>query len=244
VKRFGDATEPALHEWVAKTLVNKGATLYNLGRRAEAIAVCDDVAKRFGDATEPALREWVETALANKRATLGTFKHAVYQDLAPRQDQFMVAMPTGTSWRDNCKHGVYYEPVDRPPKWRRAAFLGLYHDKQVSHIGLIVTVVSAKQDGTGRIAFDKPEMGTIDKARQQAIQGVIEAAQDYYPDLGSRHHRYYVVDTFAPTEFLKMSPGGMMGHRYFDIEEISKQRLSPDTPGSVAAHALYGRSFL
>ena len=39
VARFGDATEPALREQVAKALVNKGVTLGELERSEEAVAV-------------------------------------------------------------------------------------------------------------------------------------------------------------------------------------------------------------
>lgn len=178
------------------------------------------------------------------REVLQEFADFIFaQGLVPRQEQFMVAMLTGTSWQDNLAHGVYYEPVDRSPKWRRAAFLGLYHDKQVSHIGRIVVAVAAVQDNLGVITFDEPETGTLDDVRRQAIRDVIEAAQAYYPGLEGSRHRYYVVDAFTPTDFRKVSPGGMMGHRYFDIEDISGRRLSSGAPGSSAAQALNGHTF-
>ncbi len=178
------------------------------------------------------------------RETLQEFADFVFaQGLIPREDQFMVAMLTGTSWRENLAHGVYYEPIDRSPKWRQAAFLGLYHDKCVSHVGRIVAAVSAIQDDTGQIAFDEPETGTIDDTRRQAVRDVIKAAQAYYPGLESVRHRYYLVDEFSPTDFRKATPGGMMGHRYFDIEEIGGTRLGLDAPGSAAAQALKDRTF-
>ncbi|WHQ68567.1 hypothetical protein [Methylorubrum extorquens] len=34
-------------------------------------------------------------------------------------------------------------------------------------------------------------------------------------------HRFYVVDGFAPTNFHKVSGGGMIGHRYFDNESLA-----------------------
>lgn len=165
------------------------------------------------------------------------------QGLVPREEQFMVAMLTGTSWRDNLAHGVYYEPVDRSSKWRRAAFLGLYHDKQVSHVGRIVAAVPAMRDDTGGIAFDEPEMGGLDDTQRQAVRDVIEAARAYYPDLEGSKHRYYVVDAFTLTDFRKATSGGMMGHRYFDIEDLGEKRLPSRAPGSLAAQALDGRTF-
>ncbi len=66
VARFGDATEPALREQLAKALFNKGVVLGELGRSEEAVGVYDDVVARFGDATEPALREIVDLARSER----------------------------------------------------------------------------------------------------------------------------------------------------------------------------------
>ena len=69
-RRFGEATEPALREPVAKAMVNKGVALGRLKRSEEEIQACEEVVRRFGEATEPALREPVAKALVNKGNTL------------------------------------------------------------------------------------------------------------------------------------------------------------------------------
>lgn len=165
------------------------------------------------------------------------------QDLIPREDQFVVAMLTGTSWRENLAYGVYYEPAERNPKWQRAAFLGLYHDRQISHVGRIITAVVAVEDESREIIFEVPEKGGLNDQQRQQIRDVIKAAQDYYPDFQQERHRFYVVDKFESVNFHKQTPGGNMGHRYFDIEELSGTRLAPHASGSDAAKALNGLSF-
>ena len=178
------------------------------------------------------------------RETLQEFTDFVFaQHLVPREEQYMVAMLTGTSWQDNLKYGIYYEPVDRNPKWQQASFLGLYHDKQVSHMGRITTVVTAMKDDMGNLVFDKPETGDLGDTHRQAIREAITAAQVYYPGFENTRHRYYVVDAFTSLNFLKTTPGGMMGHRYFDIENISGKRLPPRAAGSLAAQTLNGQDF-
>lgn len=178
------------------------------------------------------------------RETLQEFTDFIFaQGLVPREEQFMVATLTGTSWHENVQHCVYYEPIDRNAKWQRAAFLGLYHDKQVSHVGRIITAVGVVRDDAGEIVFDNPELGNLSEEQRQAIFDVIAAAQKYYPDLEDEKHRYYVVDAFTPTDFRKTSPGGMMGHRYFDIEQVSGKRLMSRARGCEAAQALSGHSF-
>jgi tetratricopeptide (TPR) repeat protein len=73
----------------ANALVNKGATLGQLGRNEEAIAVYEDVVARFGTASEPALREPVAKALVNKGVRLGQLSRGeegivVYEDVVAR----------------------------------------------------------------------------------------------------------------------------------------------------------------
>jgi hypothetical protein len=70
VRRFGDATEPALRDRVARALINKGIALGVQKRNAEAMEVYE-VVRRFGDATEPALREQVQRALGRKKSLEG-----------------------------------------------------------------------------------------------------------------------------------------------------------------------------
>ncbi len=71
LSQWGQSTDVALHEQVARAMVNKGFTLGQLGRREEALVVYDSVVSRFGEAPEPALREWVAQALFYKGVTLG-----------------------------------------------------------------------------------------------------------------------------------------------------------------------------
>jgi hypothetical protein len=65
-----------LREQVAKALVAKGVALGQLGRREEAIAVCDDIIARYGSASELPLRELVAMAVANKKIALAKKKAA------------------------------------------------------------------------------------------------------------------------------------------------------------------------
>ena len=75
VERFGDSTEPALREPVARALFNKGNALGELGHPEQAIEAYDSVVERFDDAPEPALRERVAMALVNKGNALRKLGH-------------------------------------------------------------------------------------------------------------------------------------------------------------------------
>ncbi len=71
LRRFSEATEPALRESVAKALVNKGNTQGQLNQSETAIGTYDEVLRRFGEATEPVLRELVAKALFKKGVAQG-----------------------------------------------------------------------------------------------------------------------------------------------------------------------------
>ncbi|PXW62967.1 hypothetical protein [Methylobacterium sp. B4] len=256
--KLGSAADPGQLRRHCRTIVDrlpgrKGTYLVSLtaGQRGSIPDEVMEMAREHGIKVVPAsFGDLVEqvgqlpvTDLALREVVQEFTDFVFSQGLVPREDQFLVAMLTGTSWRDNLAHGVYYEPVDRNPKWQRAAFLGLYHDRQVSHVGRIVAAVAAVQDAAGEMTFDDPETGSLDDARRQAIRDVVAAAQAYYPGLEASRHRYYVVDAFTPTDFRKRTGGGMMGHRYFDIENLSGARLPNRAPGTLAAQALDGRLF-
>jgi hypothetical protein len=240
---------------IANRLQNRtGSFLIALGSGRSGVEVPEDVTVLARERNIQSVRanfaELVEQIAAlpvtdlSLREVVQEFTDFVYaQGLIPREDQFLVAMLTGTSWRDNLVHGVYYEPVDRNPKWQRAAFLGLYHDRQVSHVGRIVTSVAAVEDGMGQLIFDLPEKGTLNDRQRQAVREVVDAAQDYYEGFQTGQHRYYIVDKFEPTNFKKATPGGMMGHRYFDIEAITGSRLRTNASGQVVAEALNGHTY-
>ena len=70
LRRFGNSENPAVLEWVAKSLVNKGVALRRLGRLPDALAAWDDVVDRFGGGTTPALLESVARALVMKGGVL------------------------------------------------------------------------------------------------------------------------------------------------------------------------------
>lgn len=70
IRCFGESESVGVLEWVAKALVNKGATLGTLHRPQEALDACDEVVRRFGESDIPTLRESVASALLNRAKPL------------------------------------------------------------------------------------------------------------------------------------------------------------------------------
>ena len=70
IRCCGESQTPAVLEWIAKALVNKGAALGALNRPQEALEACDEVVRRFGKGDSPVLLEAVATALVNRGGAL------------------------------------------------------------------------------------------------------------------------------------------------------------------------------
>jgi hypothetical protein len=152
----------------------------------------------------------------------------------------LVVFPCGTSWAENVRFGVYYEPPSRSTKWN-CHFLGVYHRKAVSHVGQIEAAAICMMNG-GKFLVQTEEYGTLTASHRSRIQQMIEATPYY--DLASEPHRYYVVNCFLETNFRKVSSGGMRGHRYFDLSDyFDGQPPGPHTTTREVAAALNQQTF-
>ena len=63
-------------------------------------------------------------------------------------------------------------------------------------------------------------MGEITNERKQIIKMAMDDAVSYGYDIRHYEHRYFFVDAFFETNFQKLSSGGCMGSRIFDLEKI------------------------
>ena len=84
-RRFGDSEDPAVQEWIAKALVDKGFALVRLNRAQEVLSVWDDVERRFSASNSPVVVEQVVRALVNK--TIALRELGRYQDVATACDE-------------------------------------------------------------------------------------------------------------------------------------------------------------
>lgn len=165
------------------------------------------------------------------------------EGLRPNQHRHVVAVLCGATHKDNVRTRIYYEPDERAPKWRRAHIMGIYHNKRISHIGRIEAVVVASYRHNQLVVSDA-EYRDIPQDATARIEGAIEAAEKHYPGIGRLSRRYYFMSEAARTDFRKSTPGGLMGHRYFDLGDFLKgRRLTAETPIGEIAEALKGLTF-
>ena len=165
------------------------------------------------------------------------------ENLLPDQHRKLAAMLCGQSWRENIRYGAYFEPAHRNPKWTRAHFLGIYRQKCISHVGRLVAVAVCRKT-EGELIVEAEEFGSLSTNQKERIQEIMLAAEPYFKGFASISHRYYLVDNFAKTDARKTSPGGMMGHRYFDIAALGKaDDLQLDLSSADVAKILNGTTY-
>jgi len=139
------------------------------------------------------------------------------EGLLEERNQWLVVFPCGTSIAENARFGLYYEPSSRPSK-RNYRFIGLYNMKAVAYVGAVVAIaVTTFQDGKISISEEAGQLTDIHRGR---ITRAIEETPYY--DLKANPHRFYLVDSFAPTDSRKTSPQGIWGLRYLDLSKIVK----------------------
>jgi hypothetical protein len=137
------------------------------------------------------------------------------EGLLEERNQWLVVFPCGMSLAENARFGIYYEPPSRRSKLNYR-FIGAYKNKTVCYVGTVVAIaVASFEDGGYRFV---EESGTLDENLRKRITSTIE--QTPYYDLKSGPTRYYLVDSFVPTSARKVSPGGIMGMRYLDLQKL------------------------
>jgi hypothetical protein len=137
------------------------------------------------------------------------------EGLLEERNQWLVVVPCGTSIAENARFGLYYEPPYRPCK-RNYRFIGVYKQKTVSYVGTVEAIAVATY-GEGGFSFTE-EAGRLTDDHKKRIMDAIEATPYY--DLKAVPYRFYLVDSFVPTDAKKTSYGGIMGLRYLDLSKM------------------------
>jgi hypothetical protein len=124
--------------------------------------------------------------------------------------------PCGQSFEINVKHKLYFCPSD----WsrRNVKYLGIYREKSVQYIGQISKTLHCERvddklvnAGGGRLPLSSSEEERISAAMAEA-----SATTGWDITTG---HRFFLCDDLLPTHFRKSSRGGIMGHRYLNLQE-------------------------
>lgn len=158
---------------------------------------------------------------------LDDYRDYCYKDgLIPTSDswKYLRMQLASTTFDFNKENNVYYHDADRG--YSPYAYLGLYKQKSVRLIGKVCAIITAIEKD-GEIEYEA-ELGEITNERKDTIVKAMEDALSYGYDLKNYNHKYFFVDKFYETDFRKVSKGGSMGAKIFDLTEILKSDNLPE----------------
>ena len=134
-------------------------------------------------------------------------------ELTKDEADYMLVVTAGTSLKENIEYGLYYDPVTRNHN-TDFKYLGLYSNKSIVAIGKIMYCVWADLGEDKIIINNNVDIPEEIKSR---ILKIIKKT-DYY-DI-RKGHKFYVVDKFYGTNYIKRSHGSLRGKQYFKISDI------------------------
>ena len=158
---------------------------------------------------------------------LDDYRDYCYKDgLIPTSDswKYLRMQLASTTFDFNKENNVYYHDADRG--YSPYAYLGLYKQKSLRLIGKVCAIISAIEKD-GEIEYEA-ELGDVTNERKDTVVKAMEDALTYGYDLKNYKHKYFFVDKFYETDFRKVSKGGSMGAKIFDLTEILKSDSLPE----------------
>lgn len=166
-----------------------------------------------------AIREVVDDRDYEMQEVLDDYLNYCYRDgLIPVSDswKYLRMQLAGTTLDFNTANNVYYDNTERG--FRAHDYLGLYKQKSVRAIGKICARITAVETETG-VKYT-PEYGELTEERKQMITKSMVDGNSHGYDLRTIEHRYFFVEKFYETDFKKITPGGSMGTRIFDLSQL------------------------
>lgn len=174
-----------------------------------------------------AIREVIDDRDYEMQDVLEDYLNYCYKDgLIPVSDswKYLRMQLAGTTIDFNIGNNIYYDKAERG--FRAHDYIGLYKQKSVRAIGKICARIKAIETESG-IKYT-PEFGELTDERKALIQKAMADGDSHGYDLRTIEHRYFFVENFYETDFKKISAGGSMGTRIFDLSYLLEIDELPD----------------
>lgn len=174
-----------------------------------------------------AIRDVIDDRDYEMQDVLDDYLNYCYKDgLIPVSDswKYLRMQLAGTTIDFNINNNIYYDKAERG--FRAHDYLGLYKQKSVRAIGKICARITAIETETG-IKYT-PEFGELTVERKELIAKAMADGASHGYDLRTIEHRYFFVEQFYETDFKKISSGGSMGTRIFDLAALLGTEEMPE----------------
>ena len=143
-------------------------------------------------------------------------------NLLPDRRKWLRIVPCGTTFNLNVEWNVYYQPTER--SYSAHEYLGIYNQKAVRYVGKVAAVYD--NDTVNGAMVLKLVEGFGKQEFEQRINGMVQATKAKVGWDVSSDTRFFCVEKFAATSFVKKSSGGIMGPRFWDITKNVKPGIT------------------
>ena len=174
-----------------------------------------------------AIRDVIDDRDYEMQDVLEDYLNYCYKDcLIPVSDswKYLRMQLAGTTMDFNISNNIYYDKAERG--FRAHDYLGLYKQKSVRAIGKICARITAVETEAG-VKYT-PEFGELTDELKQMIAKAMADGDSHGYDLRTVEHRYFFVEQFYETDFKKISSGGSMGTRIFDLSALLGSEEIPE----------------
>jgi len=136
------------------------------------------------------------------------------------QSQYLMRIvPCGDSVDLNKKYGMYFHPSDRG--YTKHSYVGVYASKAVQCLWAIDSVFDVEYDGK-KITRTLVQGRDTDEYDDKIKEMIAEAKVMCNYDIESGH-RFFCGKVAIPTNYVKVSSGGIQGARFVNLKEVVGQ---------------------
>lgn len=136
------------------------------------------------------------------------------ENLVDQSQHILRIVPCGRSFEVNLRHGIYFQPADRG--YSDHKYIGIYTNKAVRSVWEVDSVFDVELEGASLVKtlVSGRDTDAYDvKLRQMIRDAKVECGYEV-----AKGHRFFCgspIDTYFP----KVSSGGIMGPRIYDLRE-------------------------
>lgn len=126
---------------------------------------------------------------------------------------------TGQTIEQNLQYNIYYNPSERG--YQNSKYIGLYKNKAVRAIGEVACIADVKyQPESDNLEVIALMQGSLTEERIETIKKATTEAKENYGYSVDEGRRFFFVEKYYETVYLKPTKGALMGTRYIDLEEV------------------------
>lgn len=139
-------------------------------------------------------------------------------------DGRMRGVNCGQTLEENFKYNLYYDPSDRG--YSKHSYIGIYSNKCIHGIGKIENIITAELTSDELNVLESTEL--VSEDQKNRIIGAIRDAYEKREWEIESGHKFFMVEKFFCTTYIKESFLPMRGTQFFDLYEILNMETLPD----------------